>query len=185
MIRITGGTLRGRKLKTLDGSCSRPTLSRVREAIFNILGQTVRSVTFVDLFSGVGTMGIEALSRGAEAAIFVEHDARCASILSKNLETLGLGRRATVVIADVSDWVRGPSWDADIVFVDPPYGLGLADGTLELLGRSGDKRLDCVLVQHEPKLTLPQEAGILRQVRSGRYGDTVVDVYEPATVGAP
>jgi 16S rRNA (guanine966-N2)-methyltransferase len=184
MIRVTGGRLRTRRLKTLGGTRSRPTLSKVREAVFNILGEGTRAAVFVDLFAGVGTMGIEALSRGAESAIFVERDARCASILEENLNTLGLASVAEVVVMDAVRWMERESWSGDIVFVDPPYESGLAETSLGILGERTGPEPGWIVVQHGPGLTLPEEAGTLGLVRHKEYGDTVVDFYQAMRTGA-
>jgi len=176
MIRITGGDLRGRVLRTLRGVDSRPTLSRVREAVFNILGGDVEGAAFVDLFSGVGTVGIEALSRGARRAVFVERDALCIRVLRRNLVDLGLEDRARVVRTDVLRWLgRGPG-RFGIVFADPPYGSGLAVETLRALGAAPVLE-GWGVVQHGRRERLPAGAGGLERVRSRRYGETAVDFY--------
>src|SRR5918912_1326417 len=96
-MRLTGGTDRGRKLRAPKGSSTRPTASRVREAIFNILGPPPPDAPVLDLYAGTGALGIEALSRGAPKAVFVERDPRALSTLGRNLRELGLDGRATIV----------------------------------------------------------------------------------------
>lgn len=184
MIRITGGALRGRTLKTLRGRDSRPTLSRVREAIFNILGDSLRRSSFLDLYSGVGTMGIEALSRGAREALFVERSARCARILGENLAALGLRERGRVIRGDVLQWVESSEVCAEVVFGDPPYAGPAAARTLELLGSVLGRGVRWVIIQHGPRQRLPDCEGSLVRVRSQKYGDTVVDFYEPRPAGS-
>ncbi len=179
MIRVTGGTFCGRRLKTVRGAGSRPTLSRVREAAFNILGNVLADSTFLDLFAGVGTMGIEALSRGAAGAVFVETDGRCRRVLFENLSTLGLQDRAHVVAMDSIRWLQQVPFAADIVFADPPYNTGLASRVLEVLGKGGSGGVGCVMIQHGPGEVLPDRAGGLSRTRWRSYGDTVLDIYEP------
>ncbi len=179
MIRITGGDCRGRRLKTVRGTRSRPTLSRVREAVFNILGDAVPDAVFLDLFAGTGAMGIEALSRGAARVVFVETNAVCRRILGENLSMLGLRERAEIVGMDAIRWAQRGLGGADIVFADPPYASESAARILEALGRSGADGAGYVIIQHGPRVTLPERAGGLVRVRCRTYGDTVLDVYEP------
>ncbi len=179
MIRVTGGTFCGRKLKTVQGTGSRPTLGRVREATFNILGDTVVGSTFVDLFAGVGAMGIEALSRGAARAVFIETNGRCRNVLAENLAALGLEDCSLVVSADAVRWLDRTPVEGDILFADPPYASGLAARVLEIMGRSSAAGAECVIIQHGPREVLPEEAGNLIRTRSRSYGDTVLDVYRP------
>lgn len=121
-MRIIGGSARGRRISGPKGDTTRPMTDRAREAIFNILGPAVMDAHVVDLYAGTGSMGLEALSRGAESAVFVESDRRMAGILSQNVESVGLGGR--VVVATVERFLAGPpAVGFDIAFVDPPYPL--------------------------------------------------------------
>jgi 16S rRNA (guanine966-N2)-methyltransferase len=175
MIRITGGALRGRRLRTMRGTRSRPTLGRIREAVFDILGPSVAGKRFVDLFAGVGAMGIEALSRGAREAVFVEKDPACLRLLEANLEALGLGNFARVVRMDAREWLARNREPLETVFVDPPYASGEAARVLDALGRAaGAER---VVIQHGPREVLPEASGALRRLRSRSYGDSRIEVY--------
>lgn len=121
-MRVVGGTARGRKLKAPPGSGTRPITDRAKEAIFNMLAARVNLVdlTVADLFAGSGSFGIEALSRGAAHATFVERDRVAARVLADNLDRLGFAERAEVIVAPVDAALRrlGP---VDLVFCDPPY----------------------------------------------------------------
>ena len=123
-LRIIGGRLRGRVLRLPAGRVVRPTSDRVREALFNILGQGVEGRVAYDLFAGSGALGIEALSRGARQAVFVERHRRATDLIRRNLREFGLGGQAVVVVADVFRWVdRWSDWPEDpaLVLLDPPY----------------------------------------------------------------
>ncbi|MCZ6599116.1 MAG: 16S rRNA (guanine(966)-N(2))-methyltransferase RsmD [Planctomycetota bacterium] len=125
-MRIIGGEHRGRLIAAPPGRGTRPMLDRVREALFSTLTSRLggfEDLRVLDLFSGSGSLGLEALSRGAAHARFVERDARAAALLKRNAETLGVEERATVVRADA---LAPASWGeeaADVVFLDPPYAL--------------------------------------------------------------
>ncbi len=120
-MRVVAGTHGGRRLEAPAGRSTRPTADRVREALFSILG-SVEGLRVLDLFAGSGALGIEALSRGAAEAVFVESDARAAATVRRNLETLGLDGR--VHSRDALEWLGSAAHDGDtydLVFVDPPY----------------------------------------------------------------
>lgn len=121
-MRIIGGIARGRRLAGPKGDTTRPMTDRVREAVFNILVAEVADARVLDLYAGTGSMGLEALSRGADLAVFVESDRRMAEILAQNVDTVGLG--GEVVVSTVERYLSGPARGAaDLAFVDPPYPL--------------------------------------------------------------
>lgn len=179
-MRLTGGTDRGRKLRAPRGQATRPTASRVREAIFNILGPP-DDAQVLDLFAGTGALGIEALSRGAAGACFVERDGRALQALSRNLKELGLAPRGQVMSMDVhaaiarlSEADRRFGW----IFVDPPYAAGVVARVLE--GLSGSPVLaPCavVVVEHDKRNVPPEHAGMLNLCDRRFYGDTGVSFY--------
>ena len=137
-MRVTSGEFGGRKLVTPPGLTTRPTTDRVRQAVFNSLthGGMLDGAVVADLYAGSGALGIEALSRGAERAIFVERDRSALEALRENIAALGIAERSTIVASDVLAWVpamRG----IDIAFIDPPYTfdawdrlLGVVDATM-------------------------------------------------------
>jgi len=151
-LRITGGDFRGRPLHTPPGKILRPMRSQVRQALFNVLGPSVQEARVLDLFSGSGCLGLEALSRGADHAVLVERAGVCIRAIEQNLETLGAKDRATVRRHDlnlgVASLVReGPF---DLVLIHPPF---------ELLGRSAkpSQSLDVAALLR----SLPAQAGLL------------------------
>jgi len=123
LLRVHGGELGGRRLSTPKGI--RPSQGVVKEAIFNVLAAEVEGARVLDLFAGSGALGIEALSRGAAQATFVESEPRVVAVLKRNLAGLGLDGRARVVIADAARWSELHPTEvgkADLVLLDPPYG---------------------------------------------------------------
>ena len=169
-MRVVGGSARGRRLRAPAGRSVRPTSDRAREAIFNALQSRggVEGARVVDLFAGSGALGIEALSRGAASATFVERDRAAAGVVRENLAALGLDGR--VVVADaVAFAVREGGFD--VAFADPPYDF---DGWGELLGA-----LDARLAVLESDRELDVGGG-WEVVRVKRYGGTVVTLAQPA-----
>jgi len=126
-LRIIGGDYRRRLLPVLDSPGLRPTPDRVRETLFNWLAATLPGARVLDLFAGTGSLGLEALSRGAREATFVERDARVADQLTANLATLGAAPRGRVLNADVATFLAGTPCPASLVFLDPPFRQGLAE----------------------------------------------------------
>jgi 16S rRNA (guanine966-N2)-methyltransferase len=154
VMRIIGGTFRGRTLITAPGETTRPTADRTREAIFNILEHAswstgVAGKRILDLFAGSGAMGLEALSRGAAFALFVETDAAARGAIRANIEALGLFGATRVHRRDARDLGRRPAGldrPFDLVFLDPPYRQGLAEPALARLAPGGWITPDALLV---------------------------------------
>lgn len=133
-MRVIAGTARRLLLKTPEGADTRPTTDRIKETLFNILMPYLSGAVFVDLFSGSGGIGIEALSRGAKKAYFVENSSKACDCITYNLEHTHLGDKAVVIRQDVFTALRGSIKDtADIIFLDPPYGQEYERRVLELL----------------------------------------------------
>jgi 16S rRNA (guanine966-N2)-methyltransferase len=175
-LRVHGGEAAGRRLRAPKGI--RPSQGVVKEAVFNVLGAAVLDARLLDLFAGSGALGIEALSRGAAHAVFVERSEACASILRQNLDALGYAGRASVVRADALRWLPGHPEEvsaAGIVLLDPPYGEPQLAAALERLdGLVSPGTL--VVAEHARRQALPE---LLRLVagRQRAYGDTAVTVF--------
>lgn len=186
-MRIIGGRCRGMRLVSVPGTTTRPTADRVREALFNILAPWVPGARVLDLYAGTGALGIEALSRGAQEAVFVERQPRVVQVLRANLRHTGLAPLARVRVGDAAREIirlarHGERFD--LVFMDPPYGRGLARDTLLTLG--GTHLVapgGWVVVEHEVREEMPARAENLANVRTVRYGDTVLAFYRPADDG--
>ena len=184
--RVVAGTARGIRLFG-PGERTRPLGDRVKQSLFAILEPSLRGSVFVDLYAGSGAAGIEALSRGAARAIFVERDLRAVETIARNLEASGLAAGAVVVRQDATEWIRvarrheladGP---AAIVFLDPPYESGdELDASLSSLDREGPdgvvSRGGSVVAKHF-RGTEPSPTRLLRSVRRERFGDTILTFY--------
>ncbi len=124
-MRVIAGTARSLRLKTPDGTDTRPTTDRIKETLFNMLQPYLSGALFVDLFSGSGGIGIEALSRGARHAYFVENEKRALTCIQENLQFTHLANQATILKTDVLSAIYGiHEREADLVFMDPPYDCG-------------------------------------------------------------
>jgi 16S rRNA (guanine966-N2)-methyltransferase len=173
-MRVIGGEFRSRVLKSLPGTDVRPTPDRLREALFSILAPRIEDTIFADLFAGTGAVGIEALSRGAARAIFVETNRAAVQVIRANLKSLDLDARSQILQLRASRMTPGV-W-GDIVFMDPPYGLEREySSTLELLGGQPPK---LVIVQHDVRLKLAESYGGLSRMRELRQSDNVLSFYE-------
>ena len=186
-MRVIAGTARGRRLKAPPGRRTRPTSDRVREALFSSLGADVVDVTVLDLFAGTGALGIEALSRGARAATFVERDAAVLGLLRDNLTAAGVADRATVVGGEAGGFVRRSQPTAfNVVFCDPPYDMP-ADDVVALVTQlhgNGGLALGATVIlerdRRDPDLdTLAAPDGLLAVDRQRSYGDTVLVYLRP------
>lgn len=180
-MRITGGIGRGRKLKVPAGSKVRPTSDKVRQALFNILGERVPGAVFLDLFAGAGGIGLEALSRGAGQVVFVDASRESLSVIKQNIEALDLADSSRVIEAKAEGFLKGPSGPYDIIFLDPPYTMELAPllGHIAMAGIL--KPGGVVVAEHFKKQPSPERAGELELFREAVYGDTVLAFYKAGT----
>jgi 16S rRNA (guanine966-N2)-methyltransferase len=180
-VRVIAGSARGRPLKAPPGRDVRPTSDRVREALFSALSSRVPGATVLDLFAGSGALGIEALSRGAACAVFVERDPRAADAVAHNLQRAEVSEHATLVRGDADAFARRPrpAGPYDLVFCDPPYATTLAevDALLEALHLAGALAPAVTVVVERDKrdrdLAAPPP-GFLASGRARSYGDTVL-----------
>ena len=171
IVRIIAGEFKSRRLIAPEGDQTRPTPDRLREALFSALGDRVEDTVFLDAYAGSGSVGIEALSRGAKRAIFVEKHPKALAALRANLAALGLAHRTTVITTAVSRAL--PTQPADIIFLDPPY-----DRESEYsLAMEAIAECKLLLVQHSIRLTLTEVSGELSRVRQMRQGDNVISFY--------
>lgn len=174
-MRIIAGEAKGRRLVLPKGFEVRPTSDKVKEALFNLL-PSVKGKAFLDLYAGSGSVGLEALSRGAAIAVFVEKKARLADAIRKNLQTMGLtagevlgmeARRGLTLLED-----RGRTFD--VIFADPPYERGLLKDIFKSIAKSRLASVDALIVlQHSIREDI-QEADSFDLVDQRRYGDTIL-----------
>jgi 16S rRNA (guanine966-N2)-methyltransferase len=181
MPRIIGGQGKGRRLQAPKGSATRPTASRVRQTLFDVLAPRVPGSRFLDLFAGGGGVGLEALSRGALRVVFVEKSPEAVAVLKRNLALLGLPAEAEVHRQDALVALQALA-DAgrrfDLVYVDPPYEGDLYQAVLEQVSRSGLLDPEGRLVaEHFHKRPLPERIGGLVRTRSVRVGDHLLSFY--------
>jgi 16S rRNA (guanine966-N2)-methyltransferase len=184
-LRVISGKLKGKRLFTLKGMDLRPTSDRVKEAIFDILQNSIPGQKVLDLFAGTGAMGIEALSRGAKRALFVEGSRRSLAVLYKNLEACRLQEQAEVLSREVEAGIkilseRGETFD--LIFLDPPYGKGLAREALQALsGRSILTSAEALIVaEHSPAENL-EDIPSLERIDQRRYGSTLVSFFRESS----
>ena len=171
-MRIIAGIAKGRRLQGPPGLTTRPFPDRAREAVFSSLGEAVVAAAVLDLFAGTGSLGLEALSRGAATATFVEHDGAALRVLRRNIEAVGLG--GTVVAVDVERFVRRPGGRYDLAFVDPPYDLPLASVVRTLEGLEPAMVNGGVVVVHRRRGGEPPDPRGFTLVDHRRYGDAEV-----------
>lgn len=168
-MRVIAGAAKGRRLVVPRGGGTRPATDRMREALFAILEPRLAGAEVLDLFAGAGTLGIEALSRGAAHATFVEQDPRAIAALRRNLEASRLGDRATVVRANALAYLDGPV-RADIVFCDPPFAdLAVHAAALAKVAAPGRLVVSRALRKHRPALP-----ATLRVARTKEIGEETV-----------
>ena len=137
-MRIISGASGGRKLFSLPGQATRPTADKVKESLFNILMPYMNGgETVLDLFAGSGALGLECLSRGAKAAVFVEKSPAAANVVRKNIELLGYGDRSLVVKGDYLKYLGGCTQKFDFIFMDPPYKSGFYESALFAVREKG------------------------------------------------
>ena len=178
-MRIVGGALRGRTLKGPKSHAIRPTSDRLRESIFDILAHAydnpVAGAAVIDLFAGTGALGLEAISRGAARALFVDNGSEPRALLRENIEALGLGGVTRVFRRDATRLGLAPPGETfTLAFLDPPYDKGLASPAIEELVRGGWLSPGALLVLEEDAktaITLPEG---LTQLETRRYGDTQI-----------
>ncbi|RMG20894.1 MAG: 16S rRNA (guanine(966)-N(2))-methyltransferase RsmD [Deltaproteobacteria bacterium] len=182
-MRIIGGSARGARLKTPRTRGIRPTSDRVRQSIFDLLGQRMDGLRVLDLFAGTGALGLEALSRGAAHCTFVERDRRHARLIRQNLRALGFEDRARVVVGDALS-LRLADVAFDLVFADPPYAMP-AERVVGRIAAEPERLLEGarVVVEHDRRSAAPARVPPLCRTLERRYGDTMVSLYRVRDVG--
>ena len=176
-MRVISGTAKGRRLKSVPGESTRPVTDRVKEAVFSILSGAVEGSEFLDLFAGTGGVGVEALSRGARRATFVEKSPRAVAVIRENLELTGLSEKAVVVRADVFRFLERAAGTYDIVYVAPPQYQGLWQRTLKALDAPAAVARDLVVVQIHPREFSQLDLAHFSLEDQRRYGSTMVCFY--------
>ena len=179
-MRIIAGSARGRVLKSLKGQALRPTADRVRESVFSVLAERVPGAQFLDLYAGAGTVGLEALSRGAAGATFVESHRPAGRVIEENARLCGFEGQIRVIVAPVArglGMLRAEGAVFDLVFADPPYERGELGAVLARLAQWPEMLAsDGLLLVQRSRHEEPGETGAFERMRSLRYGETVVEL---------
>ncbi len=180
-MRIVGGSVKGTRIKTLDNNRIRPTLDKVREALFDILWD-VSGAVFLDCYAGSGAVGIEALSRGAAFTVFVEKDIKIVEIIKENLSKSKLGEKAIIINKSFESSfteIKSHRDRFDLIFVDPPYGKESYERILESLVEHGLlAREGILIVEHLKKRTLPDRVRTIERFKRKVYGQTELSFYK-------
>ena len=179
---VTGGSLRGRRLLSLSGRAIRPTSARVREALFSILGQQLEGQRVLDLFAGCGAIGIEAVSRGATEVVFVERERAHVRLIEANARLIDGVAEVAVLCRDACTAIGtlAAGRPFDFVFLDPPYGAGLASACLEAMASSAGDLFAAeavIAVESDGVDSLPARLGAWTLSDNRSYGQTSLDFY--------
>lgn len=186
-MRVIAGQYRGRSLRSLRGSAIRPTSDRLRETLFNVLTagnpQALQNTVWLDLFAGTGAVGIEALSRGAKQVIFVETSAAAAKLIEQNLHLLGITEGFKILRDDLAGVVwklEREHFVADVVFLDPPYGMKTSyEETLTVLASSSLVwAMSLVVAEHDKKFDPGTTFGALGRIRTLAQGNNALSFYK-------
>jgi len=184
-MRIIAGEFRSRSLEAPQGSATRPTSDKLRETLFNVLAPRIRGAAFLDLYSGSGAIGIEAVSRGAASVVFVEQAPPALAVLRENLARLGIRENIRIQAGGVSAFLRrvrlGKPLAFDLIFLDPPWDAAEEyAATLRLLGGTSSSLLAAealVAAEHRRKQPLEDAYGNLRRTRLLEQGDAALSFY--------
>lgn len=177
-MRIISGTARGRRLKTLEGMDVRPTTEKVKEAIFSSIQFDLPQATVLDLFSGSGQLGLEALSRGAKHACLIDHSSKAMAVIRENIDATGFTAKAEAIQTEAAAFLKclSSSVQFDLVFLDPPYRHDTIQEMLLLLEHhvAVDGKIIC---EHERELELPDTISVWQKKKSRAYGSIAVTTY--------
>lgn len=176
-MRVVAGSARGIQLQTLEGENTRPTIDRVKEGMFSAVQFLLPGAAVLDLFAGSGQLGIEALSRGAARAVFVDENRAAVDVVIQNLKTAGLFKQARVTQMEARQYLNGSNETFDLILLDPPYRRQMVHQLLPLL----ERRLNAggvLLCETELEAVLPDREGALLKKKDYRYGKILVTKYQ-------
>ncbi|WP_128894289.1 16S rRNA (guanine(966)-N(2))-methyltransferase RsmD [Longirhabdus pacifica] len=181
-MRVISGEARGRVLKAVPGQNTRPTTDKVKESLFSVIGPYFSDEIVLDLFAGTGSLGIEALSRGAKKAIFVDAERKSIEVVKHNIMVTGFEQQAEIYRNDAFralNALHKREVQFQLVFLDPPYRMKNMD---ELLEQMQQKQLlandSTVVIEHDAKHQYPQQIGELHRIRELTYGDIAISIYK-------
>ena len=177
-MRIISGEYRGRKLESPKTNDVRPTTDKVKEAMFSILMPYIEGARCLDLFSGTGGLGLEALSRGAEFCVFCDRDRAGIALTKENIRKCGAEGKSRVVQGDYMKTLERAEERFDIILIDPPYDSGIYEkclSSIEKLDLLSDEGI--IITEHEKNVVLPDYLGKLSKIKERKYGQTVLSIY--------
>ena len=184
-MRVITGTAKGKKLLTPKDERVRPTTDRIKETLFNIISPYVRDAVLIDCFAGTGGVGIEALSRGARQAYFIDNHRESIELIKKNLKIARLEEKATTLPVEVSVALRSlahKNIKADIIFMDPPYHLNIISRLIETIGQKNLLAEDGIIIaEHDNTIELKDQIGSFIKVDQRVYGTTIMSYYKKET----
>ncbi|MEE1035581.1 MAG: 16S rRNA (guanine(966)-N(2))-methyltransferase RsmD [Oscillospiraceae bacterium] len=177
-MRVITGKARGVQLKTPDGMLTRPTTDRVKEALFSIIHFEIPGARVLDLFGGTGQLGIEALSRGAKSAVFVDAGEAACKLIRENLKRTKFEQEGKVVRSDYLDYLKRTREQFDIIFLDPPYAEVFLENALKQITEIDILRSGGIIIAERPLgKELPWEFEGFERSRDYKYGNTLLAVY--------
>ncbi|HYK74668.1 MAG TPA: 16S rRNA (guanine(966)-N(2))-methyltransferase RsmD [Pseudoneobacillus sp.] len=181
-MRVVSGTCKGRSIKAVPGSSTRPTTDKVKEAIFNMIGPYFEEGIGLDLFAGSGGLGIEALSRGLEKVIFVDRDPKAFQIIKENIAACDLNDKVEVYRNDAERALKAilkRELQFDFIFLDPPYKMQQLVKLLEFIEKEKMLKSNGVIVcEHSSDIQLPDEVGSLKNMKREKYGIIGITIYQ-------
>jgi 16S rRNA (guanine966-N2)-methyltransferase len=181
-MRVVSGTCKGRSLKAVPGSTTRPTTDKVKEAIFNMVGPYFEGGIGLDLFAGSGGLGIESLSRGLEKVIFVDRDQKAVQIIKENLISCNLAEKSEVYRNDANralKAIKKRDLTFDLILLDPPYKKQQLLHLLEIIAKEGLLTPEGIIVcEHASDVELPTEIGSLCQTKKEQYGIIGITIFQ-------
>lgn len=180
-MRVISGSARGRTLKAVPGMGTRPTTDKVKEALFSMIGPYFDGGTVLDLFAGTGGLGIEALSRGMDKAVFVDLEYKSIEVVRSNLKAAGLEDKAEVYKNDAERALKALAKREtafDLVFLDPPYRLKHVDKLMETMDSLKLLKPEAtIVVEYDSSFEYPDSFGPFKEVRKAKYGEAAVSIY--------
>lgn len=180
-MRVIAGEFKGRRLEGPDNDYIRPTTDKVKEAMFSIIGGKILDSKCVDLFSGTGNIGLEAISRGAQKCYFCDNSGKAMGIIKRNISYCKADEQAEIMAGDFRrslEKIRDTGDKIDFFFLDPPYNAGYYDKAMEIIAAGEILTFDGMIVAEHPReLLLPNNIAGLEMIKERRYGRIVLSIY--------